>query len=51
MFIDVLDRGDLRFPRSLPEFQRMFPDEPACAAYAELYAAKSRPTTSSGLGS
>lgn len=35
MVIDVLDRSDLRFPRSLPEFQRMFPDEAACAAYLE----------------
>jgi len=35
MVIDVLDRGDLPFPRSLPEFQRMFPNEAACAAYLE----------------
>jgi transposase-like protein len=35
MVIDVLERGDLSFPRSLPEFQRMFPDEAACAAYLE----------------
>ena len=35
MVIDVLDLGDLRFPRSLPEFQRMFPNEAACAAYLE----------------
>jgi transposase-like protein len=33
--IDVLERGDLPFPHSLPEFQRMFPDEAACAAYLE----------------
>jgi len=33
--IDVLERDDLPFPRSLPEFQRIFPDEPACAAYLE----------------
>ena len=32
--MDVLE-GDLPFPRSLPEFQRMFPDEAACAAYLE----------------
>ena len=35
MAIDVLDRDDLPFPRSLPEFQRLFPDEAACAAYLE----------------
>ena len=26
---------DLPFPRSLPEFQRLFPDDAACAAYLE----------------
>jgi len=31
----VVARGDLPFPRSLPEFQRLFPDEAACAAYLE----------------
>lgn len=35
MAIDVLERGDLPFPRSLPEFQRLFPHEAACAAYLE----------------
>ena len=35
MVIDVLDRGDLPFPRSLPEFQCLFPDEATCAAYLE----------------
>ena len=35
MVIDVLERDDLPFPRSLPEFQRLFPDEAACAAYLE----------------
>ena len=35
MAIDVLERHDLPFPRSLPEFQRLFPDEAACAAYLE----------------
>ena len=29
----VLDRADLPFPHSLPEFQRLFPDDAACAAY------------------
>jgi len=28
-------RGSLPFPRSLPEFQRLFPDDAACAAYLE----------------
>jgi hypothetical protein len=35
MIMDVLDRDDLSFPHSLPEFQRMFPDEAACASYLE----------------
>ena len=35
MVFDVLQRDDLPFPRSLPEFQRLFPDETACAAYLE----------------
>lgn len=35
MAIDVLERGDLAFPLSLPEFQRLFPNEAACAAYLE----------------
>lgn len=35
MAVDVLERDDLPFPRSLPEFQRLFPDEGACAAYLE----------------
>ena len=30
-----LDRADLPFPHSLPEFQRLFPDDAACAAYLE----------------
>lgn len=33
--MDVLARPDLPFPRSLPEFQRLFPDDAACAAYLE----------------
>ena len=33
--MDVLDRADLPFPHSLPEFQRLFPDDAACAAYLE----------------
>ena len=33
--MDVLQRDDLSFPRSLPEFQRLFPDDTACAAYLE----------------
>jgi len=33
--MDGLQRDDLPFPPSLPEFQRLFPDEAACAAYLE----------------
>ena len=33
--MDVLDRADLPFPHSLPEFQRLFPDDAACATYLE----------------
>ena len=29
MVIDVLERDDLPFPRSLPEFRELFPDEAA----------------------
>ena len=29
--MDVLDRADLPFPHSLPEFQRLFPDDAACS--------------------
>ena len=32
---DIHDRGDLPFPRSLPDFQRLFPDDAACAEYLE----------------
>ena len=35
MVMDVLEREKLPFPRSLPEFQRYFPDEVACIAYLE----------------
>lgn len=35
MVIDVLDRDELPFPHSLPEFQRLFPDEASCASYLE----------------
>ena len=35
MLMDVHQRGNLRFPQSLPEFQRFFPDDAACAAYLE----------------
>jgi hypothetical protein len=31
----VLPRADLPFPGSLPEFQRLFPDDTACATYLE----------------
>ncbi len=33
--MDVPDHADLAFPQSLPEFQRLFPDDAACAAYLE----------------
>jgi transposase-like protein len=33
--MDVLDHTSLAFPQSLPEFQRLFPDDAACAAYLE----------------
>ena len=33
--MDVRDRDGLAFPGSLPEFQRLFPDDAACAAYLE----------------
>ena len=33
--MDVPQREDLSFPRSFPEFQRLFPDDAACAAYLE----------------
>src|SRR5882724_4263716 len=31
----VMPRADLPFPGSLPEYQRLFPDDTACAAYLE----------------
>ena len=31
--MDVLQRDDLPFPKSLPEFQRLFPNNIACANY------------------
>lgn len=33
--MDIFQRDDLAFPRSLPEFQQRFPDDAACAAYLE----------------
>ena len=33
--INVHQRDDLAFPQSLPEFQELFPDDAACAAYLE----------------
>jgi hypothetical protein len=32
---DIFQREDLPFPGSLPEFQRLFPHDAACAAYLE----------------
>lgn len=33
--MDGLAHADIPFPESLPDFQRLFPDEAACAAYLE----------------
>lgn len=33
--MDIHQRDDLPFPQSLPEFQRLFPNDAACAAYLE----------------
>jgi len=33
MAMDVLDHGALAFPKFLPEFQRLFPDDAACVGY------------------
>ncbi len=33
--MDVLDRADLPFPHSLPEFQRLSPDDAACAGHCQ----------------
>jgi hypothetical protein len=43
MVIDVLERGDLQFPRSLPKFQRLFPDETAFQILHKLRAGMVRP--------
>lgn len=32
---DIFERGDLAFPKSLPGFQKLFPNDAACAAYLE----------------
>jgi predicted RNA-binding Zn-ribbon protein involved in translation (DUF1610 family) len=33
--MDIDQRVDLPFPQSLPEFQRLFPTDAACASYLE----------------
>ena len=33
--MDIVAREDLSFPQSLPDFQRIFSDNTACAAYLE----------------
>jgi hypothetical protein len=33
--MDIHRSSDLAFPKSLPEFQRLFPDDSACAGYLE----------------
>lgn len=35
MVADIFQRPDLAFPKSLPEMQKTFPDDAACAAYLE----------------
>jgi len=35
MFMDIDQRDGLPFRQSLPEFQRLFPNDSACAAYLE----------------
>jgi len=35
MIHDIHQRPDLAFPKSLPQFQKLFPDDAACAAYLE----------------
>ena len=35
MLMDIHQRDHLPFPASLPEFQRLFPNDAACAAYLE----------------
>src|SRR5664280_1129770 len=35
MQMDILQHDDLPFPRSLPEFQRLFPDNKACVKYLQ----------------
>ncbi len=32
---DIHERGDLAFPKSFPQFQKLFPDDAACATYLE----------------
>lgn len=35
MVADVFLHADLPFPKSLPGFQKLFPDDAACATYLE----------------
>lgn len=35
MVADIFQRPELPFPKSLPDMQKMFPDDAACAAYLE----------------
>jgi hypothetical protein len=32
---DIFLHADLPFPKSLPQFQRLFPEDAACATYLE----------------
>jgi hypothetical protein len=35
ILMDIDQHAALPFPQSLPEFQRLFPDDAACAEYLE----------------
>jgi hypothetical protein len=34
--MDIHQRDDLAFPQSLPEFQKLFPDDAACAPILDV---------------
>src|SRR5208337_5467313 len=36
VLMDIDQHAALPFPRSLPEFQRLFPDDSSCAQYLEM---------------
>ncbi|MDE2105547.1 MAG: hypothetical protein KGL39_50440 [Patescibacteria group bacterium] len=47
---DIFLHAELPFPKSLPQFQRLFPDDAACATYRELYDGDWQHPTASGHG-